>query len=455
MRSAPHILLVRFAAGLLLCVLLLSAAPARAASVGDRPPAPSLPGSLSAAYPLAPASLQASVAPWFVVNQADNIKRSPTVAHNWHEAEYLVAWEVDESPGGIVGQRVTSGGQLFDDPFFIASVPPGGAVSDLALAYDWEHQRYLAVWTQSYGTSQYIYGRILPGGDPASGFPPFMISTSGPAQAPSQPDVAYGSGPDAYMVVWTRGGSALEVRLVRYDGTLPSAPVTLPRPAGDTDARNLPDIAYNWSIINEFAVVYDVSHTNPAPGHRVAGMRVSASGSPVGSEFSVTAVDPNWTWPRLATCGQGYAVVYQKLIDHDEDIYLQFLSQLGANQGGPIVVQGTTGSEAMPDVVCGSRQQRYLVAWEQGYNTGYFGISGRLVASDGSGGPNLVFVEPGANIDRRAPALASDAPPVWTAGYGYLVAWQHQRGGSGGYYYDIYGRLLFDSSSYLPIVSTH
>jgi hypothetical protein len=76
------------------------------------------------------------------------------------------------------------------------------------------------------------------------------------------------------------------------------------------------------------------------------------------------------------------------------------------------------------------------------------------VAPDGKGGPNLVFVEPGGATDRWTPALASDAPPVWAAAYGYLVAWQHQRGGSGGYY-DIYGRLLFGSSGYLPIISNH
>lgn len=192
----------------------------------------------------------------------------PDVAYNSADNQFLVAWEglvvrADESlDSEIKGQRLgADGGELGGD-FQISSVGPEDQADyfsgDAAVAYNSSVSEYLVVFEgtrniEEEDAEQEIYGQRLVAGTGAEPAPEFRISNH-------------------------------------------------TRPAGETDAESFydatdPDLAFN-SGANEYLVVWEIDASRAGTGdegaeEEVSGQRVAANGSNIGGAFEISNMLPD------------------------------------------------------------------------------------------------------------------------------------------------------------------
>ena len=110
--------------------------------------------------------------------------------------------------------------------------------------------------------------------------------------------------------------------------------------------------------------------------------------------------------------------------------------------GTVFFVDGTTAPEVSIDAAVLHDGQEYLLAWQTMYATGYYGVWGRLVHTNGAEDVFLI-VQPGTTADRLDPAIAGSR-------VNYLITWVHDRDGTA--YQDIRGRLFYLNRLFLPMI---
>ncbi|MFN8392930.1 MAG: Ig-like domain-containing protein [Bdellovibrionota bacterium] len=152
--------------------------------------------------------------------------RSPSIAYNATQNEYLVVWEGNDGVGGlapleyeIYGQRLdaSTGAETGTDDFRISDMGPDGDARYNALtpkvAWESRDNRYLVVWggddnSGSLVNEEFeIYGQLLSGTTAAEiGANDFRISHMGPDGNSSyvafEPHVIARSGPGDFVVTW-------------------------------------------------------------------------------------------------------------------------------------------------------------------------------------------------------------------------------------------------------------
>lgn len=304
-----------------------------------------------------------------------------------------------------------------DDPNYDALNP--------AVAYNSQNNQYLVVWSGSNDVvGEYeIFGQRVDGSNWNLYGANFQISFMGPPDDPDydaeDPDVAYNSTDNLYLVVWSGerfadGEFEIWGQRVGSAGNLSGAVVRVsvmgPNLDPDYDALN-PAVVYN-SVDNQYLVVWEGDHT---------------AGTLVDNEFEIWA-------RRLSGIGE--------VIDADD----RRMSDMGGS--------GNANYDARdPDVAHNSSNNQYLIVWEgddtaAGMANDEFEIFGqRLDSSLGGVGPN----------DFRISTMGPDNDPDYDAydpaiAYNnqddqYLVVWEGTDLGPDAW--QIYGRRLGSDGSLL------
>jgi hypothetical protein len=378
----------------------------------------------------------------------DNEQYAPAAAYNWRRDEYLVVWHNVWGGGGrdIYARRVSGQGEILS--WFAVTYGPEDRAYP-SVAYDPDRDRYLVVWmfdANGDGSNWDIRGRFIPWQGPDVGLGEFDISTWSTNQR--MPEVVYNENPNwpEFLVVWHNTPPALpayvSARRVFADGSgfPPGDGFTVAGGIGDTNDYFNPDVAYNLAR-NEYLVVYSENATD------IWATRLEANGNVLGGGgFGIATWQPDpESRPTVAACrtADQYFVAWQSYVDGGHfDIYGRYVS----GDGTPGNVQHLAMrpiEETNPDVTCSPRAHHYLVVWEEQFSnlTGPFGVSGRLVHTDGTLDGDFGIVGPYTGTDRTKPAVAAGPP-------GYLVVWEHERYGTP--HQDIHGRLVWPAVVYLP-----
>ena len=344
---------------------------------------------------------------------------NPDVAYNTADNEYLVVWDADDNTAPLVdnefeifGQRLSAatGNSVGVDDFRISDMGPNGdfAYSALnpAVAYNSTGNDYVVVW---YGDDNIaplvegeneIFRQRLSAAGVELGANDFRVSdmgSDGSADfAALDPDVAYNSTNNEYLVVWkgddvTNG--EFEIFGQRLNGTAANLGTNDfrisdlgPDPNALFDADH-PSVTYS-AAVNEYLVVWN-GDDDTAPlvdnefeifGQRLNGATAAAVGS---NDFRISDIGPNGNTslnafaPVVAfnSTNNEYQVVWEAdFRDNEFEIFTQRLAaatglEVGTNDRR-ISDVGSEGNFAAREsaIAFNSISNEYLVVWA-GENT--------------------------------------------------------------------------------------
>ena len=380
------------------------------------------------------------------VAAANDVAWEPAAAYNWKHSEYLVVWR---NAAGVYGQRVTRQGELIGpSPFPIAE--GSKERREPAVDYDPVNDRYFVVWMHDHvgdGSDWDLSGRFIPWEGSTGTLPEFKV-TDWPGDE-WHPSVAYSRGKQEFLVVFVYHPDLpmpppayiAGVRVVAAGGFNGSVNVA----SSLTEVRDFPDVAYSGVTRNEYLVAFNV--WKGATGYDIYAVRLDNNGAPLGGgEFPVATATQLDSFPAVAGCNDAdqYLVTWDRFVSGgDHGVFGKFITGTGVADVSELTVANTTAWEQLPDVACSRSGKDYLVAWDQQYAGGDRGIWARPIGADKTMGKGVALVHPFGTFDRTSPAVTGGAPH-------YLVAWEHQRPGTG--YQDIHGRLAAPYAVYLPLV---
>jgi hypothetical protein len=387
-------------------------------------------------------SAQGRLSSEIVISELDNTQYRPDIAYNPNHDEYLVVWE-NVWPGGshdIYAQRISSDGHLLS--WFAVFTGTNNQMQP-SVAYDPTRDRYLVTWiydTVGDGSNWDVVGRLIPWDGPDASLTDFFICTWSTSQW--HPKVVYALAQDEFLVVWmtTPSGTPTYISGQRIfgDGTvLPANPFPISNAA---EASDFPAVAYNLAR-NEYLVTWDVANASLD----INGTRLNGTGSHIGGgEFTIAGWPADEEHPSVAACNLAdqYLVTWQSLVDPPTDyaIYAEYLNGDGILVGVHLV-DDTTSPQKESDVTCSQGGNKYLIAWQNMYSDGYYGIAARQAYPDQAMDPSFGLIASGDEADRTYPAVAGGK-------VSYLVAWEHERDGS--IYQDIHGMMLTPHEIFLP-----
>jgi len=366
------------------------------------------------------------------VSGYDSEKFLPAVAYNGDRQEFLVVWHnlLGSGVREINAARLDRFGKVIST-FIVASGSTSRAQP--AVAYDDVRDRYLVVFIYDYygnGSDWDVYGRLIPWSGPDPLLTEFPIFDAGDSQW--NPKVAYSNGDDEFLTVWgntsATANASVSYRYVLPEGT-PDLAQTL---AGDaTHLYTNPDLAYN-QLRDEYLAVYEIDTVD------VAARRMDHTGYPLDSQVMVANWPDAELSPAVAACpGQDQWLVVWQSNNPVATLYARFLLGNGAVDGGPLEVYATTARNQAPAVACLPGKAQYLIAWEEEYVGGQFGISGRRL------GTNKQFLAPAFEVRAAYGSQLRDAksPAVVGGELGWSVAWVQERESST--YSDIHSAMVW------------
>ncbi len=250
-------------------------------------------------------------------------------------------------------------------PVTVTASNPGDQFTP-AVAWDHEHDRWLAVWEQDISGVRQIVGRFVN----TDGYPmgvSFFISDAALDQ--TDPDVVYDPGHDRFLVVWTNEFSASDTditgRFVPYWGLDPSLlPFGIEFP---TSLQLAPALEYAPFPIDEFFLVWENVVGFDPPTIRAKRLHTD-TGSDVVPSFEVVG-DATYHRRRPAVAWNAeagrYLVTYERYQGTaEEDVYAASLSYSGTVFSPDLGIAGFPGEENQVDVAaCGGS---WMVVWKGG-----------------------------------------------------------------------------------------
>lgn len=384
-----------------------------------------------------------------VISNQDMDEFFPNIAYNSNHNEYLVVWH-DNSPifnRSVMGKRIDVGGNTIAE-FVIAyeDTPPRDSAQP-DVAYDSTNDLYLVTWIRDAsgaGTDWDVSGRIIPWQGPSASNLAFAICNFTTNQW--TPRVAYAGTEGEFMVTWWNEGSGgvssyVSAQRVSTAGALIGSNFVVT--SDISEERVSPDIAYNQAR-NEYLVVYQRMDVG---GGNVYGVRMTGAGGILGGgDFGIAAWPSPETSPRVSASrvADEWAVVWQS--DESGELKNVYARRLWVDGGGaiqmaaPVLVAATPINERYPDIAAFAGRSDYLIAWEQQYSNS----SGAY----GIFGRTLQSNELGAQIEIRGVYAGHDIdsanPAIAGAPSGWFVVWQQERDDISSPYLDIYGRAVTD-----------
>ncbi|MBP8864417.1 MAG: exo-alpha-sialidase [Anaerolineae bacterium] len=382
------------------------------------------------APPELPAPQTHSVPQDFLLSDAAGPQRSPALAYNAGDDEYLAVWTSvrEAATSDIVAQRLSRDGRLLG-PAVTLTVSPT-LQAQPAVAYLAGAERYLVVWEERSAVDGLadIYGRWvtragLPDGDV---FP--IVAAEG---AQSGPQVAAAA--DTALVVWTDAQplpARVRGRQVNGAGTLGVAILDISDGAG---VAAFPAVAFSPAL-SEFVVAWE---DRRGEAHEtIYAQRVTAAGELDGDNVAVSAaagaqrrvaVAANSTHGRVLFVWNDWRLATPQLYGRELDFSVDLLQPPEFRISTEVIAEGAPALAFWPDA------NGYLVIWQA--PTGEGDLLARRVLSGGLpwGLPVSVSDDPRA---QTSPALAvATASDPDTA----VVVWQDARAGANT---GIYGQRL-------------
>lgn len=335
----------------------------------------------------------------------DRNSNEPTAVYNSTSHEYLVVWYgsghvgTEDKISEIYGQRLSREGKELGSDFRISNTTDMGKVNtsfvrssvQADVAWNSVNNQYLVAW-KGMGQPEdvvkmEIYGQLLKANGDAIGND-FRISETtnqGNNFQTDTPAIAYSSGNNQYLVVWSGGfkeESQSEVwgRGVTDKGSVSAGGDFLISQVNTTAGANRradsPDVAYNTTA-NEYLVVFQA---NILPGDveisEVCGQRINAAKlTEVGTNdfrISTSAGGSTANGPRVTynPMDKQFCVIWRSIrVNAPFEISGQLLGSEGVEIGGDFQISNVEALGKDRSVNGGSiahngRSNHYLVVWQ-------------------------------------------------------------------------------------------
>lgn len=386
----------------------------------------------------------------------------PAVARNETSKLFLVVREDERNTkwlgSDIFGRLVNSDGRPQGPDFRISSTVDKVDEQQPDVAWNQTDNQFLVVWTDyrdEFKWGSDIFGRLLEGDGTPLG-PDFRISSGGSSE--TYPAVAWNKRKNEYLVVWQDSrnsgfhGADIYGHRLKADGTrvgLADTLISKHEPGVDQGSwEQQPDVAWSpasWSYLVVWADIEDGS----GRGWDIYGRVMQGDGTFSGQEFRICgkAATSDEQWPAVAANAKQsrFLVVWmdwRQAALRGADVYAQQVKAAGGriDKETRLSAASATADEGLPAVAWNATDNRYLVVWDDGRNSG----AGRGTDTFGQYldrvgakiGGNFRISGPAAVKDEGAPAIA------WgKTNAGFLVV----RGDARDYAsrgYDIYGRVV-------------
>ena len=320
----------------------------------------------------------------FPISTLNHQQVFPSVAYNSRRQEYLVVWH-NEWPGNkdVYGQRVSKNGTLVG-PWFAISVGPGDR-SQPDVAYNSKDNQYLVVWEHKDGSLHRIRAkRVTETGQPTGG--EITIATPGFNEEYHNPVVAYGYSSNKFLVVWEykwEFGIDVACRQVGAGGGVQGTVQFVSRATGTGDNRDQPDVAYNRRR-NEYLVAWRQRRVS-AGQDDIYARKVRGDGVPMYPEsIEIYRWYTDATRPAVAaipTAGSSgqYLVVFHEAGTIDG----RFVNGDGTVPAGWCFISQSTNAQTGAAVAGNEEALQYLVAWKQPSTPplAFVGVASRAVST--------------------------------------------------------------------------
>ena len=304
--------------------------------------------------------------------------------------------------------------------------------SDPDIAYNTADEEYLVVWSDRRNeatSSGDIYGQIfstegVPQGEP--------IAVCTDAADQYYASVAYSSIDNQYLVVWNdyrNGNWDIYGQIVEADGSLAGSDFAV---NSDPGTQDLGDVVHNADpASNDYLVVwYDMAQT------AVEGQLLDEAGSPIGS---LLAIADSSSEPRAAynSNRNSYMVVFQdNAVWGDANVAGRAIAADGS-MDPRFDISTAASSQTMPAIAFNSTAPGYLVVWQDGRDQATTGndIYGQRIDEDGNTqGGEITVCNSGEGQFEPVLAYSPDSNQ-------YLVAWDDDRN-SAASSTDVYGQRV-------------
>ena len=354
-------------------------------------------GAVWAEPPMGPVTVTAS-------NPGDQF--TPAVAWDHEHNRWLAVWEQDISGvRQIVGRIVDTDGYPMGVSFFITDAALDQTDPDVV--YDPGHDRFLVVWTNQFSASDTdISGRFIPyeGLDPA--LLPFGIEF--PTSLQLAPAIEYAPFPiDEYFLVWENvvGFDPSTIRAKRLHTDTGSDIVPSFEVVGDaTYDRREPAVAWNAEA-GRYLVVYE--RYQGTAEEDVYAASISYSGTVFSPDLGIAGYPEEENQIDVAACDGSWMVVWKGGDQPIERIYARPVAgdlALGSTQ--PV---GPNTQEQWPAVECVPHGVGFFLVWEKTYSdpSGPKGVAGGLLGADGTVSDTFnIMADAGHTLDYTRPAVS-------------------------------------------------
>jgi hypothetical protein len=355
-------------------------------------------GGVWAEPPMGPVTVTAS-------NPGDQFE--PAVAWDHEHNQWLAVWEQDiDGVRKIVGRRVNSDGYPTGDSFFISDSTLDQTDPDVV--YDPGHDRFLVVWANQFSpTDTDITGRFVPywGLDPA--LLPFGIEF--PSSLQVAPALEYAPFPiDEYFLVWENivgfEPSTIRAKRLRPDSGSEIGPSF--EVVGDaTYQRRKPAVAWNASA-GRYLVTYE--RYQGTAQEDVYAASVSYSGTVFSPDLGIAGFPGEENQIDVAACNGSWMVVWKGGEEPGGSVYARPVAA-DLTLGSIVDVRGRSGLR-WPEVECVPNGVGYFVVLEVTYSdpSGPKGVQGALLGADGAVNDTFRIVGGvvGQTLDYTRPAVS-------------------------------------------------
>jgi PKD repeat protein len=368
--------------------------------------------------------------PAFLISDSFGYGFDPALAYNSQHDEYLAVWG---DPYDIYARRVSSRGELLGNEFVVAADFDDREAYP-SVAYDSVNDRYLVVWAREVATDNWdVYGRFIPwDGNPTAG--EFAIDSSA-SDASYSPKVAYALSQGEYLVVWedyALGWPEYVVRGRRVKAVGGGWPAKFTIASHPSENRCHPAVAYNLAR-NEYLVTYDDYYGGGTNNEDIYAKRLTGEGVVLGGELNIAGWPDDELKPAVSACHlvDQYLVTWTSVQSGGNRVYARFVGGAGTLEGVYQIDDSTVGYPFSPAALACRWGVQHMLTWERLAGGSSVGIWGRVVHSDESMDASFEIAAP-EYPHRENPAVACGSPNC-------LVAWE-QRDASG--YAEVYGRIL-------------
>ncbi|MDQ5823147.1 MAG: S-layer homology domain-containing protein [Chloroflexota bacterium] len=320
-------------------------------------------------------------------------------AYNSTNTEFLVVFmDLRNGTYDVYGQRVDADGTMLGTNFPIAVT--GSAEMDPDIAYNSTANEYLVVWEEA----SEVYGQRVSNTGTLTGSA-FMISDNDNSK--DRAFVAYGAEDNQYLVVWEEyaGTQEYNVRGRRVSGTgTPQASVIDIASTGGSEM--FPAVSYS-PLTKEFLVSYRLTASDI---NSIKARRVTGTGAVQTGVINVSASEGAASRSKSAynTTSNDWLVVWTDTRNGGVDIYAQLVDSSGSLVGSnyPLTTQEST--QELPRIAYSSSASKYLAVWISYEAHTQGDIRAQVISVGGSPSGNSILVSTGPDRE-LVPAVSAGA----------------------------------------------